>query len=78
MPPQLHPTPPARRGLEPRRLGMALLAALLAGAVAYGISAVVALASCETGSCPVGEAPWPFIVLLGVVAGGAVVATGRD
>lgn len=57
---------------------MALLAALLAGAVAYGISAVVALASCETGSCPVGEAPWPFIVLLGVVAGGAVVATGRD
>ncbi|MBX3127753.1 MAG: hypothetical protein KF718_13600 [Polyangiaceae bacterium] len=78
MPPQLHPPPPARRGLEPRRLRMALLAALLAGAAAYGISAVVALATCETGSCPVGEAPWPFIALLALVAGGAVVASGRD
>lgn len=50
------------------RLAVSLAAALVAGGAAWGISAIVALASCETGGCPVGAAPWPLIAAMSAVA----------
>jgi uncharacterized RDD family membrane protein YckC len=59
-----------------RRLAVSIAAALIAGGAAWGLSVVVAHASCETGACPVGTAPWPLIVALsGVAAYGAAVGS---
>ncbi len=68
---------PPKRAPDRQRWLRAGIAATVAGVLAYGISAVVARAWCADGACPVGEAPWPFILLLAAVAG-ASVAWGSD
>ncbi|MCC6214256.1 MAG: hypothetical protein IT376_05270 [Polyangiaceae bacterium] len=65
-------------GRAARRVAISGAAALLAGGGAYGVSALVAIASCETGACPIGSAPWPLLLTAAGVASWAAWEGSRD
>lgn len=64
--------PPWRRGV------IALAAGVLGAGGAYLASLAIAYASCETGACPVGGAPLPFVLLVGIVAAWAASVGARE
>ena len=68
----------ALSGRSARRVAISTVAAVLAGGGAYGVSALVAIASCESGACPVGTAPWPLLLAAAGVAAWAAWEGSRE